>query len=49
MTAMQNPQLEMAEYEKTGRWTRIFETEGLATMPIGEPDVINKIFVNRIS
>lgn len=38
----------MAKYESDRRWTRVFETEGFATMPLGEPDVVNKVFVYRI-
>ena len=39
----------MAEHEKTKRWTPVFETEAFASMPIGEPDVSNKVFVVRVS
>ena len=38
----------MAGYERDGRWTRTFETDGFVSMPLGEPDVINKVFVYKI-
>ena len=38
----------MAEYESGGRWVKTFETDGFASMPLGEPDVINKVFVYKI-
>ena len=39
----------MAEYEDEGRWSKTFETDGFASMPLGEPDVINKVFVYKIN
>jgi hypothetical protein len=39
----------MAEHEDADRWAKVFETEAFASMPIGEPEIINKIFVYRIT
>jgi SAM-dependent methyltransferase len=39
----------VAEHEKTNRWSKVFETQTFASMPLGEPEVIHKVFVYRIT
>ena len=39
----------MPEQEDADRWARVFGTEAFASMPVGEPEVLNKIFVYRIT
>ena len=39
----------MAEHEKANRWTQVFETKAFTSLPIGEPEVLNKFCVYRIT
>ena len=39
----------IAEHEKNNRWTPVFESEPFVSMPVGEPEVINQVFVVRVA
>ncbi len=39
----------VVEHEKASRWTQIFESGTFAPMPVGEPDVLHKVLVARVT
>ena len=36
-------------FESEGRWRREYETDAFATMPTGEPDMLTRVFVYRVT
>ena len=39
----------VAEHEEANHWTRIFESGIFAPMPVGEPDLLHKVLVARVT